>query len=139
MSRQNQRLARLAPGVAAELEELQAVIRNLGEQIGAALAAQAEQQRAERAAEPERTQDPEPITNTVDVPSATIGYRAAEVARRLSIHQQTLWSWIRQGRFPPGIRIGAARTIWTEQQIAQWLAQQRANPGKRRPLPRERL
>jgi predicted DNA-binding transcriptional regulator AlpA len=135
MSKYNQ-LARLPPAVAAQLEELKDTIGNLGVELAAAFAVQAEQ-KAEREPERERL---EPATNIVaDVPSATRGFRAREVAERLCVNPQTLWRWVRQGRFPKGTQIGPARTIWTEQTIAEWLDEQRANPGKRRPLPRDRL
>jgi hypothetical protein len=52
---------------------------------------------------------------------------------------QTVHRWVAQGKFPKGIRIGEARTVWPESLIAEWLAEKRANPGRRRQtLPRER-
>jgi prophage regulatory protein len=53
--------------------------------------------------------------------SPTRCYRVAHVAKRLSVHPQTLWRWIREGRFPKGIKIGPMTTIWTEAMLADWL------------------
>jgi prophage regulatory protein len=133
---QTRLLAQLAPSVAAQLAELQSTIDNLGDEIVATLAAQ-KQEAEEREPEPERLTTEEPVPTAVDVPSATVCHRAREVARRLDIHTQTLWKWVREGRFPKGVKIGPMRTVWSEATIAQWLDEQRANPGKRRLLPRE--
>jgi predicted DNA-binding transcriptional regulator AlpA len=54
----------------------------------------------------------------------TQGYRTSEVARKLCLHPQTIYRWIRLGKFPAGIRIGE-RTIWTEAQLNEWLAERR--------------
>lgn len=144
MSKHDRRLARLAPAVSQALEVLKDAIQNFGDEIGAALAAQAEQQTAEqeKRLERERLTTEEPDTKeptTVDGTSATVCYRAKATAQRLCIHEQTLYRWVKEGRFPPGTRIGPGRVIWTEATIAQWLDEQRANPGKRRPLPSDRL
>ena len=98
--------------------------------------AEHQQQEQERASEPERTKEPEPATITEEA-SATRCHRAKAVAARLGVHTQTLWRWIAENRFPQGILIGPGRRVWTEQQLAQWLDEQRANPGERRPLPSE--
>ncbi len=139
MSRQNRRLALIAPEVAAQLDQLQSAIRNLGDGLAAVFAAQqqeADQQEAER----ERAPEPERPTTIIEEASTTRCFRATEVAQRLGVHQQTIFRWVKDGKFPKGIRIGEARVIWTEAMIAEWLAEKQANPdGKRRLLPRERI
>jgi prophage regulatory protein len=139
MSKQHRGLARLAPAVAAQLDELRSAIDGLGDEINATLVAQ--QQEAER--EPEQPTTNEPTT-IIEAASPTVCFRARQVAERLDVNVQTIWRWVREGRFPPGIRIGEARVIWTEAMIATWLAAKQANPDdkKRRCLPhqkRERL
>ena len=133
-------LAQLAPTVAAQLDQLKSAIDSLGDELGAALAAQeAERQKVEQEALRARAEEPAKEPTTVDVPSATRGFSATQVAERLVINPQTLWRWVRQNKFPPGVRIGPGRTIWTEEVLARWLDHQRANPGERRQtLPRER-
>ena len=118
-------LPRLAPDVAVQLSELQDQIKNLGEVVGAALAAQAEQQQQK---EPERAPVRERLTTelVIEEASPTRCHRARAVAKRLDIHVQTLWRWCRQGDFPPGVKIGPMRTVWSEATIATWLAE-RAN------------
>jgi prophage regulatory protein len=115
-------LTRLAPAVATSLDELQHAVRALGEEIGAALAAQ-QQEADQQKAKQERAPEPERPTSIIEEASPTRGYRARVVAKRLDVNPQTIWRWVREGRFPRGIKIGEMRTIWTEQMIAEWLAE----------------
>jgi prophage regulatory protein len=123
-ARRSKNLAKPVPAVAQQLallelimlqfglrlgdhDQLQEAIRTLGAEIGAVLLA-AQQQRVDhhvirRSCSPSR------------------GYRVGQVAERLSVHPQTLWRWIREGRFPKGIKIGPMTTIWTETMLADWL------------------
>jgi predicted DNA-binding transcriptional regulator AlpA len=75
------------------------------------------------------------VLNTLQAQSMndrTRGHRIDEVARRLTVHPQTVFKWIREGKFPPGLKVGN-RTIWTEEMLATWMTQQQAkSPGKRR-------
>jgi prophage regulatory protein len=117
-------LTRLAPSVATSLDELQNAVRVLGEEIGAALAAQRREAELQKA-EQERAPEPDQPTTIIEEASPTRGYRARVVAERLDVDPQTIWRWVREGRFPKGIKIGPMRTIWTEQMIAEWLAERR--------------
>lgn len=145
MSKYNRLLAHIAPTVAAQLEELQSAVKNLGDGLtAAALAAQKQEAEHQQQQERERLESEQPKRSTaeeliIEAPSPTRCYRVREVAARLSVDPQTVWRWTKAGKFPQGVRIGPGRTIWTEATIAQWLDQQRAKPGKRRQsLPRER-
>ena len=117
---------RLPPAVAAHLEELQATIRKLGVEIGTVLAAQ-QQEAKQPKPQPQRERLTEPpVKETIiETASRTRGYRAKATAQRLGIHQQTLWRWVRERRFPRGIKTGPMTTIWTDAMIAAWL-QERA-------------
>ena len=128
-------LARLAPTVATQLDAVQEAIRNLGEAIGVALAAQAEQQTIEQT---KPQPEPAPTTHIIEAASSTIGYRVQEVAERLTVAPATVWRWVREGRFPPPIRIGKMVSIWPEDVIAKWFLERQMKPAPTA-IPREKL
>lgn len=39
-------------------------------------------------------------------------YRAKEGAKLLCIGESTYWKWVKDGRLPPGIKIGPRVTVW---------------------------
>lgn len=49
----------------------------------------------------------------------------AKTAREgiLPVSEKTIWTWVREGKFPQPIRING-RTIWRLSDIEQWIAQQ---------------
>ena len=51
----------------------------------------------------------------------TRGLRANEVCSALTISKPTLYRWISNGKFPPGIKIGASIRIWLESDINEFL------------------
>ncbi len=59
------------------------------------------------------------------------GYvRAAQfVPGVLPIHENTLWKWVRSGRFPKPTRLSPRVTVWNVEDIRAWFAEQegRAN------------
>lgn len=49
--------------------------------------------------------------------------RQPAVCRALGgIGKTTLWRWIREGRFPKAIRLGANCVAWREDEVNQWIA-----------------
>jgi predicted DNA-binding transcriptional regulator AlpA len=45
----------------------------------------------------------------------------AEVADRINVSRQALWTWCRAGKFPaPKVVFG--RAMWTQETIDQWIA-----------------
>jgi predicted DNA-binding transcriptional regulator AlpA len=134
MSNRKHALTRLPPAVEKGLDELQRAVRVLGEEIGVALAAyQREDEQQQQQQEAERTPERNTKEIIIEEASPTKCYRAKEVARRLAIDPQTLWRWVREKRFPAGIKAGPMTTVWSEVQIAEWLEQQR---GKEHRPPR---
>lgn len=51
--------------------------------------------------------------------------RTRDVCDYLSVHYVTLWRWIKDGRFPQPIKLGA-RLAWTQADVDQWLESRRA-------------
>ncbi len=47
--------------------------------------------------------------------------RVAAVAEKVSVHEQTIWLWVREGRFPKPFKVGPGVTVWDEAEIDQWL------------------
>jgi prophage regulatory protein len=123
-ARQRKNLAQLAPAVAQQLDQLQEAISSLGAEIGAVVIA-AQQEQTERRQADQEQEHPESDHHVIAESSPTRGYRAGQIAKRLSVHPQTLWRWIREGRFPKGIKIGPMTTIWTEAMLAGWLEKQK--------------
>lgn len=46
-----------------------------------------------------------------------------EVAARLGVSRQTVWRWVREGRFPSPVKIGPAAVRWREAGVMAWEAQ----------------
>lgn len=44
-----------------------------------------------------------------------------QVAELLSIHQITVWRWVREGKLPAPIKITSGATRWRRADIAAWL------------------
>lgn len=55
--------------------------------------------------------------------------RAADVCRSLSISVPTLYRWVRDGIFPPGIHYGPKCVGWPRQAVEAWL-EQKSNSGR---------
>jgi|TARA_B110000971_G_scaffold195905_1_gene210662 predicted DNA-binding transcriptional regulator AlpA len=47
-----------------------------------------------------------------------------DITSSLKIDEDTLKKWIKDGRFPPAIRIGDRTTLWSYAVIENWVAQQ---------------
>lgn len=46
--------------------------------------------------------------------------RDIEVAIRYGISRSTIWRWLKQGRFPQPIKLGAASTRWRLSDLEDW-------------------
>ena len=53
--------------------------------------------------------------------------RDTEVARRLDIARSTLWSWVRIGHFPEGIKVGPRARRWRVDVVDAWIASRSAD------------
>lgn len=47
--------------------------------------------------------------------------RWREVEERIGVSRSTLWRWVRDGRFPPGVRLGPNAVGWVETEVDAWL------------------
>jgi prophage regulatory protein len=47
-----------------------------------------------------------------------------EVLRKIPITAPTLWSWVRQGRFPKPRSLGPNKTCWVASEIDAWMQAQ---------------
>ena len=54
---------------------------------------------------------------------------AAEVKRRLSVSDCSLWRWIREGKFPQPSYFGSRRR-WLEADIVSWELERRGPPSR---------
>jgi len=43
--------------------------------------------------------------------------RITEVQQRVGIARSTIWLWIKQGRFPKGMKLSPSVTVWYEKEI----------------------
>jgi predicted DNA-binding transcriptional regulator AlpA len=48
----------------------------------------------------------------------------AEVLKRVPVTAPTLWSWVRQGRFPKPRALGPNKTCWLQSDIDDWIRAQ---------------
>ena len=47
--------------------------------------------------------------------------RISEVQQRVSLGKSTIWLWIKQGRFPKGIKLSPSVTVWHESEINSFI------------------
>ncbi|WP_274701502.1 helix-turn-helix transcriptional regulator [Vibrio aestuarianus] len=47
--------------------------------------------------------------------------RLNEVTEMLGVSKSTIYNWIKQGEFPPGLLIGPKSRGWLSQDIEHWL------------------
>lgn len=53
-----------------------------------------------------------------------------DMAARYQVSRQTVWRWVREGRFPKPIRLGAAAIRWSEEDILKWEQEKKAEAVK---------
>jgi prophage regulatory protein len=56
-------------------------------------------------------------------------YRLHTIKQRLGVSGSTIWSWIKQGKFPRGIKLSPNCTVWDAEDIEAW-AQSRIAASK---------
>jgi prophage regulatory protein len=49
-------------------------------------------------------------------------YRLSTLKQRLGVSGSTIWSWIKQGKFPRGIKISDNVTAWNAADVERWAA-----------------
>ena len=47
-----------------------------------------------------------------------------DITNSLKIDKDTLEIWIKDGKFPPGLKVGDRTTLWSYAVIENWVAQQ---------------
>jgi prophage regulatory protein len=45
---------------------------------------------------------------------------SAEHVGRLPVHRNTLWRWVREGKFPPPVKLGENTTAWLLEDVEAW-------------------
>lgn len=57
-------------------------------------------------------------------------YRLPHLKQRLGVSGSTIWNWIKQGKFPRGIKISDNITVWEAQAVERWAAERIAASQK---------
>jgi predicted DNA-binding transcriptional regulator AlpA len=52
----------------------------------------------------------------------------AELRERIPFTRQTIWRMVRDGRFPPPIRLTTSRTVWRLSTVLAWIAYRESHP-----------
>lgn len=60
----------------------------------------------------------------------TLFYRLPALKQKLGVSGSTIWSWIKQGKFPRGIKISDNITVWESQAVERWAADRIADSRK---------
>ncbi len=47
-------------------------------------------------------------------------YRLPALKQRLGVSSATIWRWIKQGKFPRGIKISDNVTVWNAADVEAW-------------------
>lgn len=65
----------------------------------------------------------ETTTGVTDTPVEVVPLLREQVVRKTvgGIGRTTLWRWVREGRFPKPIRLGANCIAWRADDINQWI------------------
>lgn len=53
------------------------------------------------------------------------------VARRYDVRHTTIWTWVREDRFPPPMRLQPDVSRWSIEQLRGWEAEKLAEAAKR--------
>ena len=53
------------------------------------------------------------------------------VARRYDVRHSTIWSWMKQGKFPQPVRFTAGTSRWAIEDLKAWEAEKRAERAPR--------
>jgi prophage regulatory protein len=48
-------------------------------------------------------------------------YRARDVQDKVRISKATIWSWVKQNKFPSPIKLGKGVTVWRKSDIDAWV------------------
>lgn len=56
-----------------------------------------------------------------------------QIASRFGVVQHTIWRWVREGHFPPPVRLGPGCTRWTTEDVEAFEAARRS---ERKPGPK---
>lgn len=56
----------------------------------------------------------------------------AQLLQRVPLRRQTVWRMVREGRFPPPIRLTASRLGWRWSTVLAWLSERETHPVERR-------
>jgi prophage regulatory protein len=48
--------------------------------------------------------------------------RLPSVLERVGVSRSTLWSWVREKRFPPPVRLGLRAVAWRSTEVDAWIA-----------------
>ena len=47
--------------------------------------------------------------------------RVKEVANKTSVGKSTIWSWVKDGKFPEPIKISDRISVWKESDVDAWI------------------
>lgn len=53
--------------------------------------------------------------------SLPVFLRLPQVAEALGVSPDTILAWAREGKFPPGRKLGPGVRAWTESEISDWI------------------
>ena len=62
------------------------------------------------------------IASQQTAPHPTQFYRLPALKQKFQVSGSTIWSWIKQGKFPRGLKISDNVTVWESQAVERWAA-----------------
>ena len=48
-------------------------------------------------------------------------YRLSQLKKQLSVSRSSIWSWVKQGKFPKPIKLGKNCTAWNAEDVHVWI------------------
>jgi prophage regulatory protein len=60
----------------------------------------------------------------------TVILRLPELRRRVGLGRSSIYQLVRQGRFPPPVRLSSRTVGWIDSEVEQWLAERAAERSK---------
>jgi prophage regulatory protein len=61
------------------------------------------------------------VTNEAAAEPALVFLSKAQVLKKVPVTGPTLWSWVRQGKFPKPRDISPNKTVWLEADVDAWI------------------
>jgi prophage regulatory protein len=61
------------------------------------------------------------VTNDAELEPSLVFLSKAQVLKKVPVTGPTLWTWVRQGKFPRPRDISPNKTVWVASEVDEWM------------------